>query len=133
MTLRTTPFEALAMCLEGEQLWDDADGWEADCAVDAIPDWVDDEEYESRWNATLAALAPRLTTPWHERRMARLVERVERQLPFTEFPRASAAIRAGCETFAVDQGFRQRLAATLLGDMVGRDLLRGLRTRLAAA
>lgn len=130
--LARDPFEALAMCLEGRQLWGPDEGDAAEHVTDAIPDWVDDDEHARRWHAALAALAPTLTTPWHERRLARLVVRVEKQLPFDGFPRASAAIRAGCEEFASDEAFRRRLAATLLGDMVGNALLRELRASLVA-
>ncbi len=126
------PFEALAMCLEGSQLWSPAEGLEAERAIAAIPDWVDDDVYEIRWQEALRITAPRLVTEWHRRRLARIVGRIERQLPFEGFPRASAAIQAGCGQFAADERFRARLAATLLGDMVGSEQLRELRALFAA-
>ena len=126
------PFEALALCLDGGQLWDPAEGREAERAIDAIPDWVDDDVYESRWQEALDDIAARCTTDWHRRRLARLVARIGEQLPYEGFPRASAAILTGCEQFAADEAFRLRLAATLLSDLVGRDQLRELRALFAA-
>jgi SEC-C motif len=126
------PFEALALCLDGGQLWEPAEGREAERAIDAIPDWVDDDVYESRWQGALDDIAARCTTDWHRRRLARLVVRIGEQLPYEGFPRASTAIRAGYEQFAADEAFGLRLAATLLGDMVGRDQLRELRALFAA-
>ena len=80
----------------------------------------------------LDAIAARNVTDWHARRLAKLVRRIEGQLPFDGFRRASAAIRAGCERFAVDELFRRWLAATLLGDLVGRQRLGELRALFAA-
>ena len=126
------PFEALALCLDGGQLWDLAEGREAERAIDAIPDWVDDYAYEHRWREALHDITARCTTDWHRRRLARLVARIGEQLPYEGFPRASLAIVSGCEQFAADEAFRLRLAATLLGDMVGHDQLRALRALFAA-
>ena len=130
--LSADPFEALALCLDGSQLWAREEGLEAEQAIDAIPDRVDDDVYERCWHEALELIAARRTTDWHGRRLARLVERIERQLPFDGFPRASAAIKAGCNQFAADEPFRRRLAATLLGDLVGREQLRELRALFAA-
>ena len=127
------PFEALALCLDGEQLWSGEDGIEAERAIDAIPDWVDDDVLEIRWRETLDAIAAREVTDWHARRLTRLVERLERQLPFEGFPRASAAIRAECEQFAADESFRRGLASRLLGHLVGRQQIDELRAALFAA
>jgi hypothetical protein len=126
------PFEALAMCLDGDRLWDLDDGVLAERRIDAIPGWVGDDEYERRWQDALQVVATDLATGWHERRSAQLVKRVERQLPFTGFPRGSAAIGAGCQAFASDEAFRRRLAATLLGDLVGSGLIDALRAKLVA-
>jgi hypothetical protein len=127
------PFEALAMCLEGSQLWGREEGREAERAIDLIPDWVDDDEHERRWHEALRNTAPRLSTAWHSDRLRRLVGRVEQQLPFDGFPRASAAIETGCRHFAAEEDFRLQLAAVLLGDMIGQDILRALRSQFAAA
>lgn len=127
------PLEALATCLDGEQLWDRREGAAADRAIGAIPDWLDDDAYDVRWHATLASTAVELASDWHRRRLARLVARIERALPLPAFPKASAAIRRGCEQFAVDDATRARLAATLLGDMVGRETLDTVRAGLLAA
>jgi len=77
--------------------------------------------------------AARLATDWHERRLARLVRRVETRLPFAGFPHASAVVAEGCRAFADDERFRRRLAALLLGDLVGRDALDAVRAAFLAA
>jgi hypothetical protein len=133
-SVRGQPLEALAMCLDGSQLWDEDEGLEADRSIALIPEWVDDDEYGLRWDAAIEALAARLLTDWHRRRLARLVARVAQQLPLHGFPHASTAIEAGCVQFASDRALEPRLAATLLEDMVGRDWfgsLRGLALRAA--
>ncbi len=126
------PLEALATCLDGEQLWDRREGAEADRAIRAIPDWLDDDAYDERWTEVLDATAARLATDWHRRRLTRLVARVELQLPFAGLPKASASVGRGCERFAADNATRSRLAAVLLGDMVGLDQFDALRRLLAA-
>lgn len=131
--LSADPLEALSLCLDGDRLWSTADGAEADLAIAAIPDWADDELYDRRWAEILWRTADRLWTDWHRRRLARLVGRVEAQLPFVGFPRASGAIAVACERCATDADFRRNLAAELLGDMVGRDLLQTVRARFLAA
>jgi hypothetical protein len=88
--------------------------------------------YDERWNEILGATATRLANKWHRRRLARLVARVDRRVPFAGFPRARAAVRRGCERFAADDAARAQLAATLLADMVGRDQVHALRRLLAA-
>ncbi len=117
-TSQDAPLEALGMCFDGSQLWSDEDGVEAARAIEAIPEWVDNDEYERRWLAELEAVAANRTTDWHRRRLARLVGRVERRLPFEGLPRASAAIAAGCTEFAADEHSRLRLAAMLLSDLI---------------
>jgi SEC-C motif-containing protein len=117
-TTPEAPLETLGTCLDGSQLWSDEDGLEAARAVDAIPEWVDDDEHERRWYAALEIVAARRSTDWHRRRLARLVRRVERQLPFARLPRASAAVAAGCAEFAADEHARRRLAAMLLSDVI---------------
>jgi hypothetical protein len=131
--LAQDPCEAMGLCLDGEQLWTREDGAEAEATIDAIPDWVDDDAYADRWREILDATAARLQTDWHRRRLARLVRRVQRQLPFDGFPRASAAVLSGCEAFAVDEQARRRLGAMLLGDLIGRDELEAMRAMLFAA
>ena len=130
--LAEDPFMALALSFDGEALWSLEEGREAQRAVDAIPDWVDDDEYERRWQVVLDATAAHLATDWHRARLGQLVQTRQAQLPFPGFPRASKAIRDGCERFTGDETFRARLAAILLGTLIGRDQLIALRALLAA-
>lgn len=132
-SLRDDPFEALAMCLDGEQLWDDSDGFETDRAVATIPAWLDDDAYDVHWQEVVTTVTARLATDWHARRLQRLVRRVERSLPFAGFPSASAAIAQGCAAFGEDEAVRRRLAEIMLEDMAGRETVRQLRASLAAA
>jgi len=117
-TSHDAPLEVLGMCFDGSQLWSDEDGVEAARAIEAISEWVDDDEYDRRWLTALETVAANRTTDWHRRRLARLVRRVERHLPFEGLPRASAAIASGCTEFAADEHSRLRLAAMLLGDLI---------------
>jgi hypothetical protein len=130
--LAADSFEALALCLDGADVWDDAEAREADRAIEAIPDWLDDDAYEARWSDVLAEAAGALATDWHRRRLARLVGRIERWLPFAGLPRAGAAVAEACAEFASEEGFRQRLLVATLEDVAGRDLFRQLRASLAA-
>jgi hypothetical protein len=130
--LESDPFQTLAICFQGDSLWSPEEGREADRPIAALPDWLDDNAYELWWENALRTTAASLVTDWHRLRLAQLVRRIEAQLPFAGFPRASAAIETGCKSFADDDAFRARLAATLLSDMVGREQLLALRTALAA-
>jgi len=125
--------EELGLLLDGDQLWSPPEGAAADDAIRAIPDWVDDAVYDERWHAILGDTAARLVTDWHVRRLARLVQRIEAQLPFAGFPRASAVVADGCRAFETDERFRSQLAALLLGDLVGRDALDAVGAAFLAA
>ncbi|MFN8223808.1 MAG: SEC-C domain-containing protein [Gaiellales bacterium] len=126
------PGEALALCLDGEMLWSRVDGLAAERAVDAIPEWVDDEEYDRLFHPAIARVAQHHATEWHAPRLARIVRRVEAQLPFDGLESASENVRIDCARFATEETFRADLAATLLGDLVGRPLIESFRARLAA-
>ena len=126
------PGEALALCLDGDRLWSRAEGIAAERAVDAIPEWVDDEEYDALFHPSVARVAQHHATDWHARRLARIVRRVEAQLPFEGLAEATENVRADCVRFAEDEAFRADLAATLLSDLVGRPLIEAFRARLAA-
>ena len=126
------PAEALAMCLHGDQLWDIEEGRVADSMIGEIPDGVSDDVYERRFEAAVDDVAARWATDWHHRRLANLVARIGDQLPREGYPQASVAILAGCEQFASDERVRLRLAATLLGDLIGRDDVERIRALFAA-
>ena len=131
-SLAIDPLEDLAMVLDGEWLWGLADGREAEREIAAIPEWLDDDEYDREWHAALRSTSWRLATDWHRLRLDRLVRDVREQLPLAAFPRASASVLRGCERFAADEESRARLAANLLSDMLGREQFARLRALLAA-
>lgn len=109
--LRSEPADLLTVVLEPCDLW----GVHEAIALDeALPD--SDEIEEEQWQAVISAQADRMLTEDHRRRLALLVERVRRQLPVRDSQEASAALERACEAFASDEGFRDRLAALLLGE-----------------
>lgn len=113
---RRDPCEALALVLRAGDLWSVHESVQVEAAIAAIPDDLDDDEYEKEWNATLEREAGRLATEWHDERLATLVARLAGHLPFRGRPAASAALAGACETLARDPELRARLAAFLLGE-----------------
>jgi hypothetical protein len=111
--------ESLAFALAAADLWSIAEAFEADGRLAGIPDDLDDDTYELRWNAELAAAAADLETRWHRARLAQLVGRLRDRLPPAGHPAASAVLTEACDQFARDQVFRRRLATLLLSDMLG--------------
>jgi hypothetical protein len=63
-----------------------------------------------------AAIAERLWSEWHERRLHDLVGRLRWRLPFAQFPTASSAIDTGCGAFERDSRVGALLRAELLLD-----------------
>jgi hypothetical protein len=114
--VREDSVEALAMALVATDLWSIAEATAADEALAEIPDVLDDDVYEILWIAAIEAEAARLWSPRHERRLARLVERLSAQLPIAGRPNASAVFADGCAGFERDGEVRLRLAAMLLAD-----------------
>jgi hypothetical protein len=81
-----------------------------------VPDFSDDDADEILWIAAIKAEAARLWSPRHERRLARLVERLSAQLPIAGWANASAVLADGCVGFERDPEVRLKLAALLLAD-----------------
>lgn len=114
--LRSDPVEVLALALEAGGLWGVVESAQLETALRGLPEERDDEEYEEHWEAIVAAEAKRLANRWHKRRLAELVGRLASQLPFSDYPAASAALASACAAFERDRGVRVRLAAALLAD-----------------
>jgi len=112
--------EALALVLDAGDLWNVFESASADAALAELDDDLDDEAYELMWNATIVEEARRLGGPWHDARLAELVARVRSRLPLEDFATASAALVRACDEFERDARGRERLAALLLADSVGR-------------
>jgi len=125
------PAETLALALDPTDLWSIAEATAAGDAVAEIPDALDDDAYEVLWTAALEAEAARLWSQPHERRLARLVERLRKQLPFAASATASAVLTEACAAYASDENVRTRLAALLLADSLGA--LRQAQTLAAVA
>ena len=119
--------EALALALEGTDLWSVAEAVAVDEALARAPEERLDPP---AWIGVLEAEVSRLQTRMHERRLASLVARVRVQLPDSEYPRASRSLIDACSVFDGDPGFRRRVAALLAADALGA--LRAELSRLAA-
>ena len=65
---------------------------------------------------SIAAIADRLATDWHDARLAALVGRLASRPPIAGFPSASAALTAACRAYERDKTVRRRLRAELLLD-----------------
>jgi hypothetical protein len=111
--LRADAAETLALVLDPADLWSVLDAFAADRALAAIPPQSMDAE---RRFAVARAEAKRRWTLLRERRLSRLVRRVERQLPLGAFGRASEALSRACEAFDGDAELRLTVAALLLAD-----------------
>lgn len=118
--LRRDPCTALASALEGGDLWSLHESVQADAALAALPEGLDDEEYEQRWEEAISAEAARLGTSWHRERLGELVRRLQSQLPLSGFPAASAALSEACAAYDRDPGLRAELAVALLADSLTR-------------
>jgi SEC-C motif-containing protein len=99
---REDSVESLALVLVPGDLWSVLE------VVDAI------DSFDS--GATIAAIAERLWSEWHEHRLGGLVNRLQARLPIPGFPAASTAIEAACRAFQEDRGVLIRLRAELLLD-----------------
>jgi hypothetical protein len=107
---------ALSWVLDGHDLWSLIESAEADAALSSLDegDELDDEAYETLWEATLASEACRMWTPWHDARLAALVTRMRAWLPIAGFPAASALLEAACDEFEPGTAIAKSVAADLL-------------------
>jgi hypothetical protein len=110
------PVAALALALVATELWSIAEATAAGGALAEIPDVMDDDAYEILSIAAIESEAARLWSPRHERRLARLVERLSAQLPIAGRANASAVLADGCAGCERNGEVRKRLAAMLLAD-----------------
>jgi hypothetical protein len=117
--LGAEPAEALALALEATDLWSIAEAAAADDALAQIPDTLNDDAYGVLWTAAIEAKAAQLWSPRHERRLARLVQRLRAQLALAERPTASAVLTEACAAFEREEGVRARVASLLLADSLG--------------
>jgi len=112
--------EALALVLDAGDLWNVFESASADAGLAELDDDLDDEAYDLMWNATIVEEARRLLGTWHDARLAELVARVRSRLPLEGFATASAILARACDEFEREPRVRERLAALLLADSVGR-------------
>ncbi len=106
--MREDPVEALALSLEGRDLWSVIESARTVEAIDAAAD--------DRTEATYRAAAEQLATEWHVERLAALVERLRRRLPEPSYPLASVALADACARVAADRKLARRLRAEVLLD-----------------
>jgi hypothetical protein len=121
------PAEALALCLDGTDVWSVAEAVAVDDALAAKPE---DRLDADGWLATVEREAERMATPAHHRRLDALVRRVDIGLPQAAYLRASRSLAVACASFAGDPAFRRTFLALLLADALGS--LRAELSRLAA-
>ena len=128
------PIEALAFALDGTRLWDDVDGAEFEREAAKVPESLDDEAAQHRFDGILADVASSRFGDWHARRLGRMVHELRAQLPAHGYPRASALLEQGCARFDADDGLGTVVATQLLVDVValGPSLDDELPERLAA-
>jgi len=111
------PIVALASSIRATDVWSVIESGETAEALDAIPDELDDGEYERRWTEVLDLELRNRWTAWHDERLDVLVARVRESLPDPDFPVASSSVLAACDQL---DALRQRLAAALLSDSLDR-------------
>jgi hypothetical protein len=124
------PVEALAFVIDGRRLWGGEDGVVADRALMGLPGWLDDDEWEERWDAILEDVSRRLYDDRHHALLRSMVAEVARQLPLSAYPDASAVLAEGCARFEADPSLGPHVAARLLADVLpvpGGAALRGRR------
>jgi hypothetical protein len=124
--LRGDPCVALASVLDYGDLWGVRESIQVDAALAALPEELDDEEYDRRWEETIEVMATRLTTRWHRKRLPVLVRRLRARLPLAGYAEVSAALESACEAFERDRAVRARLAAELLADSLPAPWARSL-------
>jgi hypothetical protein len=126
------PVEALAFVLDGRRLWGHEDGEVADRELMGLPGWLDDGEWEERWDAILEDVSRRRYDDRHDALLRSMVAEVARQLPLLAYPDASAVLAEGCARFEADPSLGPHVAARLLADVLPIPGGGGLRERWAA-
>jgi hypothetical protein len=121
------PAEAIALGLDGTDVWSVAEAIRVDDALAAMPE----EDLDAgRWLVAVEREIERLVTPTHEQRLDLLVHRVASELPNAAYPRASRSLAVACAAFVADRTFRSTVSALLMADALGS--FRAELSRLAA-
>jgi hypothetical protein len=107
-----TPIEALALTIDGGDLWSVIESAQAADALDKVS--------ERAAHRLLADEADRLATDWHDQRLSILIGRLRARLPVPEYPVASDALLQACDRFDSDAAFARQLRAELLLDSLPR-------------
>jgi SEC-C motif len=110
-----TPIEALALTIDGGDLWSVIESAQAADALDRVFS-------ERAAGRVLADEADRLATGWHDQRLSILIGRLRARLPVPEYPVASDALLQACDRFDSDTVFARKLRAELLQDSLPRVL-----------
>jgi hypothetical protein len=112
------PAEALALALDGTNLWSVVDATLLDELLAALDQDLDEDAYTVVWDATVERLARRLCSDAHARRLDVLVERIVAWSSTHEDHAAAPKLRDACAAFARDEHVRARVAALLLSDTI---------------
>jgi SEC-C motif len=110
------PAEALALALDGTNLWSIGEATLLDEALAAIDDGLADSVYEKVWDAMLDEAAQVFWSDAHARRLEILIQRLRASLPTLKPAQASRVLAEACDAFAEHEDVRPRLAAMLLTD-----------------
>ena len=113
-TFEPDPAGALALVLDPQDLWGPPEVEAAAATLGTLPteDLADDDV----WYSVIHECAGELVSPWHERRLRKLVGYVRFQVPLPDMPRASALLAQACSSFKCDRQLRTRLPGLLLAD-----------------
>jgi hypothetical protein len=110
------PAEALALALDGTNLWSIVEATLLDEALAAIHDGLADDVYERVWDAMLDEAVQVFWSDAHERRLDILIERLRVSLPTLKPEPAARVLADAYDAFAEHEDVRCRLAALLLAD-----------------
>jgi hypothetical protein len=119
--IKTDPAELLALVLDPTDVWSIAEAAAVDEALALVPDFLDDDAYAILWDAAIELALRQSWSERHERRLARLVRRLQARVRPVDRPGASQLLTDACAAFEGDEKVRRRLAALLLVDSI--DLL----------
>jgi hypothetical protein len=112
------PAEALALALDGPNLWSIAEATLLDEALAGIDDGLADGVYEKVWAAMLDEAAQLFWSDGHARRLEILIRRLRACLPTLKPEPAARVLGVACDFFVEHEDVRRRLAAMLLADTV---------------
>jgi hypothetical protein len=111
--------QALALAIDGTNLWSIAEATHLEEALAELDPDVDAAAYELLWKAAVEQEAARRWTEDHARRLGVLVDRVRAELARIEHHGAASVLERACKAFDADERLRRRIGMLLLVDTLG--------------